>query len=246
MINYIINLDRRKDRWDECMKRLKESTELKKDIFIRISAFDGYNNIMETKRCNLEHDILLNTLKKYNVKVKKGELGCLLSHYITLNTILLNEDIKDDDYVGIYEDDFMYSKNFEINYKKFKQINLTKLNVELLYLGGRFTPDFSIYEKDNVMFEKTLDPNIFFRKNGDGSSWSRTTHCYIIKKNICRKIIDFIIKTISKNHSLSPIDYILENIIREIKTFDFFPHLYYSKPNYKTDVQNNDTVILHT
>lgn len=240
MINYIINLDRRKDRWDEFLSRLKQSPELNKDTFIRISAFDGYNHVNEIKRYNLQDNRILNVLK--NKKVSTGVLGCLLSHYITLETILLNDDIKEDEYVGIYEDDFMYSKNYEINYKKFKEINLNELNIELLYLGGRFTPNFSINGKHSNMFEKTSHPNIYYRTSGSGSFWDRTTHCYIVKKKICKDLIDFIIKT--NRTRLTPIDIVYGSIKKEIKTFDFFPHLYYSTMNYKTDVQNKDTIIL--
>ena len=51
--NYIINLDRRTDRW-ESINKIINSTCLKDDNFIRFSALDGQNFYSEMKRLNLE------------------------------------------------------------------------------------------------------------------------------------------------------------------------------------------------
>ena len=162
-INYVINLDRRGDRWNEFLEKLKESEELSKEKFIRISGFDGYKFEDELKRYNLENSIFVNFFKKHKSSCKKGEFGVYMSHYITLYNILINPDIKDDDYVGVYEDDFMKSDNFEENYKKFKEINLDDFEAEFIYLGGRFAKNFTI--EDCNMFKKTSDPNMFYRYN---------------------------------------------------------------------------------
>ena len=55
MINYVINLDRRSDRWEEFVEKLNKTSEFSKETFIRISAFDGYNCKEEIKRYNLEN-----------------------------------------------------------------------------------------------------------------------------------------------------------------------------------------------
>ena len=117
MINYIINLDRRKDRWDDCVERINKSNELKKEKFIRISAFDGYNHEEELKRYNLNENVLIKYLINNKVRVQKGVFGCFISHLIVLYNILQNEDIKDDDY---YDKINKIYKEYEIPKKKKK------------------------------------------------------------------------------------------------------------------------------
>lgn len=244
MINYVINLDRRPDRMDEFMGKLNKTSEFSKETFIRISAFDGFNHEDEIKRYNLDNFIIIKMLRQNKVVVKKGVLGCFMSHIIALYNILQNKDIKDDDYVGIYEEDIFYSEDFDIKYKKFKEIkeiNLSELDVEFIYTGGRFKPDFK--SDDSDMFEKTENPNIYLRKflkKGSGSIWDRSTQSYIIKKSSCSKFIKLLtIKCINNILKLTTIDTLYNSLTKDIKMFDYFPHLFYTEINYKTDVQTN-------
>lgn len=239
MINYVINLDRRSDRWGEFVEKLNKTSEFSKETFIRISAFDGYNCEEEIKRYNLENFSIIKFLRQNKVIVKKGVLGCFISHVITLYNILQNKDIKEDDYVGIYEEDIFYPDNFDEKYKKFKEIELNKIGVEFLYLGGRFDPDF---KSDNEnMFEKTDNPNIYLRKNEiDIHDWHRTTHSYIIKKSVCTKLIKLLTtQFLTKILKFKAIDALYISLSKDIKMFDYFPHLFYSDADYKTDVQIN-------
>lgn len=245
MINYVINLDRRMDRWSEFLERIKTSEELTKDKFIRISAFDGYNHENELKRYNLQNCIFVNFFKHHKSSCKKGEFGVYMSHYITLYNILINPDIKDEDYVGIYEDDFMLSDNFEENYKKFKETDLSELDVDFIYIGGRFSKNFTI-EGESDMFEKTSNPNVIFRKSvGEGGyNWDRTLHAYVIRKSACKTLLKLISTNFSDNAlKLRPIDAVMVSLYSEIKMFDYIPHLYYSEICYKSDIQNNRDLI---
>jgi GR25 family glycosyltransferase involved in LPS biosynthesis len=244
MINYVINLDRRTDRWQEFLDRIETSEELKKDTFIRISGFDGFDHENELKRYQLDNCVFVNFFKQHKISVRKGVFGCFMSHYITLYTILLNKDIKDDDYVGIFEEDFRLCDNFEEGYKKFKTIDLNKLGVEFLFLGGRFEPSFSIEEGE--MFERTLEPSIFYRKDvkEGGYSWDRGTFAYVVKKSICKKLLKILSQKFTDNClKLTPIDVIFIRYFKnDVKMFDFNPHLFYSPTDYKTDVQNDDKI----
>ena len=219
MINYVINLDRRADRWEEFVEKLKKQQEFSKDTFIRISAFDGYKHEEEIKRYNLENFNLIKFLIQNKVIVKKGVLGCFMSHVIALYNILQNKDIKDDDYVGIYEDDIFYPEDFEEKYKKFKEINLGELDIEFIYTGGRLKPGFD---------------------------WDRTTSSYIIRKSSCEKLIKLLTTQFSTNSlRLIPIDGLLIKFFKNIKMFDYFPHLFYSEIYYKTDVQTSDEDLIY-
>ncbi len=236
MINYIINLDRRPDKWEETIQNIKSSKELSKETFIRISAFDGFNYKDEIKKYHLEHNVVYNYLKTYKIPIFLGVYGCYMSHLIVLYNILQNNDIKENDYVGVYEDDFQLSKNFDKKYKKFKKINLDELGVEFMYLGGRFEPHFKCEG-----LEKTTHPNIFYRNNHEKISnhdWERTTHAYIVKKSICKKLISLLTtKFINQILIFRPIDHIYNSLYKDIKMFDYFQHLYYSEVDYKTDIQ---------
>ena len=62
MINYVINLDRRSDRWEEFVEKMRKSQEFSKETFIRISAFDGNKYEGEIKRYNLENKLVFNII----------------------------------------------------------------------------------------------------------------------------------------------------------------------------------------
>ena len=236
MINYVINLDRRSDRWEEFVEKMRKSQEFSKETFIRISAFDGNKYEEEIKRYNLENFNLIKFLRQNKVIVKKGVLGCFMSHVIALYNIMKNKDIQDDDYAGIYEEDIFYPEDFDKKYKKFKEINLTELGVEFLYIGGRTVPDFE-YKNEN-MFKKTENPNIYFRKNPceGGYNWDRGAFAYIVKKSSCAKLIKMITTQFTNNAlKLIAIDHLLSKFFKDIKMFDYFPHLIYSKFDYKSN-----------
>jgi glycosyl transferase family 25 len=241
--NYIINLDRRTDRW-EAISKVINSTCLKNDNFIRFSAFDGKNFNEELKKFNLESHPIINKLKEKNIEIYGGLLGCFLSHVSVLQKIIDNTDINSSDYVGIYEDDFLISgsiNNFNDNYTNFKKIDLNELEVDFLYLGGRFKPNFMCL--DETVFEQTDNINIFFRKNGKrAEDYDRTAAAYVVKKSCCKKIIDLIsnnfIKSCKNNsYSIIAIDGVYPNLHKHIKMFDYFPHFYYTHRDFESDVQ---------
>ena len=241
--NYVINLDRREDRWKEFLSN-QNKTCLKNENFIRFSAFDGYNYENEIKRFSLENHVIIKFLKKIKLSVSKGVFGCLMSHLLVLNEILNNKNIKDDEYVGIYEEDFCYSNNFDENYLKFKSIDLNSIGVEFIYLGGRFNPDFDCSNDDKI-FEKTSHSNIFFRKNliYRNFNWDRGAFSYVVKKSICTKLIEIISSTFVKNENniirFEAIDYVYTNANKMIKMYDYFPHLFYSHVNFNSDIQGS-------
>lgn len=255
MLFYIINLDRRKDKWDEVIKKFKKNKKLNKELnkenIVRISAFDGYDHQNELKRYNLENHSIIKLLQNYNSMGPKGVFGCIMSHIITLYNILLNDKYGDDDYFCICEDDLFLTKDFNDAFSKLKNSDLKALNVDFLYLGGRFFEHFDPYEDKFVSFDdffiKTENPNIFQRTKLKDSHpiWERTTHSYIVRKGICKKLINLISMRIpsSIGFSFKPIDWIYHDLVNDIKMFDFFPHLFYSPLNYKTDIQNNEEIL---
>lgn len=245
--NYVINLNRRKDRWDNFLKTINK-TILKNEKFIKIEAFDGNFFMSELKRVNILNNTLIKNIidscvKNINHFRNKGEIGCLISHLIVIQTIINNENIKEEDYVTIYEDDIVYCKNFETNYKNLKKLDLNKLNIEFLYLGGRHSEDYNTIHKS---LEK-IDDNVYFRNNSiikelskktkDYKNWDRCTFSYIIRKSCCYKILDNIYKSIEEHNSLLAIDHLYVNNMDNLLMFDYLPHLFYSPSHGDSDIQ---------
>ena len=244
--NYVINLIRRPDRWEQFLKN-KNKTILKEEKFIRFAAFDGFDYENEIKRFGIENHVIFRFMKQIKLSVPKGVLGCLMSHLMLLQEIINNKDIEDNDYVGIYEDDIFYCDDFDKKYNEFKKINLSNYNVDFIYLGGRFAKNFDCRYSDdfNLMFEKTDNPNLIKRKQMiyRNFNWDRCTFSFVIRKSICKKLMEIISTLFVKKEGgiikFEAIDYVYTCAFNKINMFDFIPHLYYSPVNYNTDIQGN-------
>jgi GR25 family glycosyltransferase involved in LPS biosynthesis len=244
--NYVINLIRRPDRWEQFLKK-RDKTILKEEKFIRFAAFDGFDYENEIKRFGIENHVIFRFMKQIKLSVPKGVLGCLMSHLMLLQEIINNKDIEDNDYVGIYEDDIFYCDDFDKKYNEFKKINLSNYNVDFIYLGGRFAKNFDCRYSDdfNLMFEKTNNPNLIKRKQMiyRNFNWDRCTFSFVIRKSICKKLMEIISTLFVKKEGgiikFEAIDYVYTCAFNKINMFDFMPHLYYSPVNYNTDIQGN-------
>lgn len=244
--NYIINLDRKPDRW-ESINKIINSCCLKDNNFIRFSAFDGLDYESFVTKYELENHPIIIKMKENKVTSPSGALGCLLSHILVLQTISNNENIKDEDYVGIFEDDFKICgtiNKFNENYNEFLKINLSELDVDLIYVGGRFEPNFYCF--DDNFFVETDHLNIFSRKKIDKSTknYDRTTSSYIVRKKCCKKIINLICNNllliVNDIQTVKPIDWILPHLSPQIKTFDYFPHFFYAPKDLPSDIQGKN------
>jgi len=107
---YCVNLDRRKERWDECLLEFEKWNI--KDVE-RVSAVDG-NNLQ---------------MKKYSTSMKAGELGLVLTN---INII---KDAKEKNYnsILILEDDVVFTN--EINNISEYMEKLPN-DWDMLYFGG--------------------------------------------------------------------------------------------------------------
>ena len=241
--NYVVNLDRRPDRYTTFLNTINKSS-LINETFIRFSAFDGSKYQEEFTKYNLNDHQLIKKLKEVKLIVPKGVFGCMMSHLLILESIRDDINISPNDFIGIYEDDIILSDSFEENYKKLQESNLNDLDIELLYLGGRFRSD---YNNISNMYQQTSNPNIYYRNNHDQlqeEDWCRCTFSYVIRKSACDKLINCIIDdflTPKYGANYKPIDHIYTDAYLKIRTFDFFPHLYYGELNQATsDIQNSN------
>jgi len=243
--NYIINLKRRGDRWTKIQERISE-TLMKQNNYIRFEAFDGEDALNELKRFDAGNTPFIRFMAKNNITTTRGYFGVHMSHMYVYKAIAENNDIKDDEYVGIYEDDFFMSDNFDTNYNNLLNTDLNKLGVDMIFLGGRYTPNWE--PKSLEQFEKTEHPNIYLRKiklqESYNVDWERTAHAYVVRKSICaemfKKMSQISFYLFNNKISLRAIDHAIIMYDKYYKLYDWFPHLYYVPQNFDSNVQGEN------
>jgi hypothetical protein len=107
-------------------------------------------------------------------------------------------------------------------------------DVDILYVAGRWIPNY--VPKNMSFFEKKS--NYFYKRiNGNGNDWDRCASGYICTKKGSQKLCDKIITYFNNKKKWCAIDNIYVISCNNIIAYDFFPHIYYAKINYNTDVQ---------
>jgi len=215
----ILNLERRPDRKEAIIKKLKEQNINNYEF---VKAIDGKKLVTtpEIRKLFTGNDF-------HN---RRGVIGCALSHYNLWKQLLEDKY----EYYLIMEDDFTLCDNFS------KKINKLKLeNYELVFLG------YHMFERErekvkevyNIDSEETkiekLNKNIFVGG----------THCYSINKIGAKKILDFI----EQNGIKHGIDYLMK-IAPKIEVYESQPHLAFADWNeggkkIDTDIQNDYEVL---
>ena len=214
---YFINLDSRKDRYDETIKEFKN---------IKLTNFERFSAIKPT----------LEEIKKYSfLKISKfwkrkrndqkyiiSASGCKLSHYSVLKKAL--KEVKNEKYILILEDDISFKNDFVKNY--FDCINYIEKNnidFDILY-GNTFLYKL---KKDHVtLINKNL---IKFNENCN----SKSTLCYIISSKNIQNIINIIEK------SENEID---DTYIKYVqKKYCIYPMIGNQRNSF-SDIQNKDII----
>lgn len=241
----VINLDRRSDRFEK-FKDQYDRSNLKDMKLERFSAIDGTNIINDINNKNLQHDPIFKALKCLNRNIPKGELGCLLSHYFILREISNDQSMTLNDMVLIFEDDAFFSGMFDKDKSFFNEISefIKNEQVDFLYVSGRFKSNFV---PQNMSFFEQCGNHLFKRLSGDGHDWDRCTPGYICSKNGAIQMCLRILKQFSQTKTWMAIDTIYAITSQNVKSYDFFPHIYYAKPDYQTDVQGKNLKnVIHT
>ena len=198
----VINLKRRPDR----LIKFIENCPFKN--VNTLYAFDGLNLLNEQDNFKANHLIQIN----------KGEVGCFLSH-IRCYEYMIKNNI---DYMLIFEDDCNFCDDFIsklnnvlVEYMEYKYVN--NKNIDILYIGGRFQPNFFTKTTNCLKISDNLVKHIN-SNNNDRDNLDRTTHSYIISKYTAVFLLD-----IFYNSKINiPIDHWL------IETFNKFNYSIYS------------------
>lgn len=182
---FIINLDTRKDRWNNLMKA---EPHLENNV-TRISAVNG-----KTLQLN---NFIYKIFKDNKFFWKKSVIGCFLSH-ITTWTKIINEP---GDYFLILEDDVRFNSNWIKTWNKASEY--IPKDAELLYLGGVLPPNREALPKcleEVNKFWSQIKPNNFFSPNVALPIFHFCAYSYIISKTAAQKLLNFLA------HSCSPIN----------------------------------------
>lgn len=218
---FVINLDRREDRWVDFTKNAKGIEFLN---YHRYSAIDG---------CQLISTPQLHRIFDGNdYNMRSGMVGCAMSH-IKLYVELLNSD---DDAYCILEDDLEFAPDFR---EKFTHMyNKVRLfDWDIVYLGHHLFKDHITADS----YDKTKMPKI--EKWSCQMSFSRSmggTGGYVISKKGAQRMLDFINTTGMTNG----IDTVQQKAADLLNIFYITPHLIYSEcfrgdNNPDTDIQYN-------
>jgi len=218
---YILNLDRREDRWEQFKKR---ATLLTPFNYERFSAIEGakLKSTAQLQRIFDGND--------YNMRV--GIVGCALSH-IKMYIELLNSEY---DAFCILEDDIEFAPEFD---KKllhiYNQVKIMKWDI--LYLGHHLYNQYlteDVYNKEKMPTLEKWDRVKSLSKSMGG------TGGYLISKQGARKLLEFINKTGMTNG----IDTVQQKSADDLNIFYSNPHLIYSEcyridSSVDTDIQYN-------
>jgi GR25 family glycosyltransferase involved in LPS biosynthesis len=207
---YVINLDRRKDRWE---KLIKEESHLSSDKLVRISGVDG-NTLTLTPS-------IYKLFRKNTFEWKKGVIGCNLSHLKTWMEIQ-KENGK---YFLVLEDDVRFDKDRIQLWKN--AVKYIPDDADLLYLGGVLPPNKIALPQASIAINEywsELIPNYFFSKI-PLPIFHFCAYSYILTKQGVKKILDHIMYSDDKYFTIS--DQLLGNMVLNLKKYFINPLMTY-------------------
>ena len=175
---FAINLDSRKDRWDNLLK----AEPFLKDKINRVAAVDGKT----IKLSKSIYDIFKNNTFKW----RKSVMGCFLSHVMVWSKII-NEP---GNCFLVLEDDVRFDKDWINTWNK-AAVDIPP-DAELLYLGGVLPPNKSALpsclEPINSYWSK-IKPNRFFSPNEPAPVFHFCAYSYIITKQAAQKLLHILL-----------------------------------------------------
>ena len=202
---YIVNLDRRPDRWETFMENTKNIEFLN---YERFSAVDGklIKNSSQLQQIFETNDYYM----------RRGMVGCLLSH-VKLYTELIYSNY---DFFVILEDDVEFTPDFKT---KFDNIMSQVKNWDLIFLGHHVRDvnrqkDELVKDKIPVLTKRDAYWSFLNSLGGTGG--------YIISKIGAQKLLDFIDKN---GGSSNGIDTLIQKSANDLNICYPSPHLIFTE-----------------
>jgi len=218
---YVLNLDRRPDRWEKFVINAKSIEFLN---YERYSAVDG--SILKTTP-QLQRIFDGND---YNMKV--GAVGCAISHF-KMYIELIHSDY---DAFLILEDDIEFGDNFDL--KLLHLCNqLKNIDWDLVFLGHHHKNlNDTSYKQNKLPIIEKWDVYTSFQNSLGG------TIGYIITKKGAERVLDFI----NENRLINCVDTALQKCANTLDVYYSNPHLVFSRcfrngtqEELDTDIQHN-------
>ena len=218
---YVVNLDRRRDRWETFRKNAKNIEFLE---YERFSAVDG-SFLKSTPQLQRIFDG-----NDYNMMV--GAVGCAMSHF-KMHTELIASEY---DAFLILEDDIEFANKFDVKFLHMcKELSGTDWDIVFV---GHHVRDYKAenYKKDDFPKLEKWDVYTSFSKSLGG------TIGYMISKTGAKKFLDFV----NANRLINCIDTALQKSANDLNVYYITPHLIFSEC-FRRDVQEQklDTDIQH-
>lgn len=215
---YLINLDRRKDRYEQFLK-FADKYNL---VFERVSGFDGsalinenftYGNkkISFTKNEFYKHEPgNFFGIENFHERYFRGQVGCLISHLETLKLAKKNNYKS----ILILEDDVVFCENFE-----------SKLN----NIYNNFPNDWDMFYLSGSLIKEGKKYNYYSELIS-----THTTHCYAVNSSA----YDILIKLLENNIFTKPVDSSYVSIQESLKSFISMPIISYQESGF-SDIHNS-------
>nr|QBK90529.1 MAG: glycosyltransferase family 25 LPS biosynthesis protein [Pithovirus LCPAC104] len=209
---YIINLDRRKDRWRKISKKLTN----KWDNINKFSAINGKDLVINYQKFKIFEGNDFNNRRTF--------IACALSHIELWKKLISENSIN---YYIIFEDDILLSKKFSEKILSLcRTIEYTK-KIDLIFLG------LSFWRNKREESFHNIESNDYKIKKFDNHK--KLNSCiggmfgYIISKNCAKMLLEIIEKEGIKNG----IDYWLLKQLLKINSYVVEPHFVYTEYSHK-------------
>ena len=188
---YVINLDRRRDRWDN----LLAAEPYLASTATRISAVDG-------KALTLTRP-LYELFKNNHFEWKKGVIGCNLSHMMVWSKIAQTQTQTQTAYTLVLEDDVRFQTDWKERWKQ-AQPHIPA-DADLLYLGGVLPPNLPALphalEAVNQHWSR-IAPNTFFSPT-PAPHFHFCAYSYILTPSGAKKLMTFLLHSKERYYTIS-------------------------------------------
>ena len=217
MKTVVVNLDRRKDRWENFIKK----EEAKFLCYERFSAVDG-SKLKPTEQ-------LQRIFEGNDYNMRQGMVGCALSHIkLAIELVQSSYDI-----YCIFEDDIDFVSGFQAKLEKI----LEEKDFDICYLGHHLWKEY----RSEEMYDKVKFPELEKWDTKTSLKYSMGgTGGYLLSKQGALKFLQFI----EKRGMTNGIDTMQQKACDFLNVFYAKPHLIYSEcwnvdPNTDSDIQQN-------
>ena len=179
---WVINLDRRKDRFES----FKKFHPMLADRILRLPAFEGKNLKLTPAIARL--------FAPHDFNWKKPVMGCALSH-LALWMQLINEKPEIHTYL-ILEDDARLKPDWRDRWEEAMQAKAIPENFDVVYLGGILPPNRQAFEQNCVEkindFVAKVAPNSVFGQDPPNRYFHFCAYAYVLSRTGARKVVEYL------------------------------------------------------